>query len=81
MAFRLLIFFTVFAISVSAAPLQIARNGQSEYSIALPENPSVVDNTAAKELQNHLHKVIVISHRLKGLKASQAEGNMLISAR
>ena len=57
MAFRLLIFFTVFAVSVSAAPLQIARNGQSEYSIALPENPSVVDKTAAKELQNHLQKI------------------------
>ena len=39
------------AVVLTAAPLQIARNGQSDYLIALPENPSVVDKTAAKELQ------------------------------
>ena len=46
-----------FATVLSAAPLQIARDGKSPYVIATPDSPSLVEKTAAKELQTHLQKI------------------------
>ena len=52
-----LIYLLAFTTVLSAAPLQIARDGKSQYVIATPDSPSLVEKTAAKELQTHLQKI------------------------
>ena len=65
---------------LTAAPLQIAKDGKSVYLIALPESPSVVDKTAAKELQTHLQKITgsvlpVVTEKAVGNKPAFFIGN------
>ncbi|MDR0327790.1 MAG: DUF4838 domain-containing protein [Planctomycetaceae bacterium] len=40
-----------------AEPLVLSQDGKTEYVIVLPENPSAVELTAAKELKEHLDAV------------------------
>ena len=55
--------FTFFLIAVfssvilSAAPLKLAENGKTDYTIVVPSNASAVDQFAAKELAFFLKEI------------------------
>ena len=40
-----------------ASGMELVTNGTSSYTIVLPEKPTAVEETAAKELQNYLKKI------------------------
>jgi len=56
---RLLLFAiaTFFPVLVTAHPLVLSTDGNTEYVIVLPAEPAAVEQTAAKELKEHLDSV------------------------
>jgi uncharacterized protein DUF4838/glycosyl hydrolase family 67 len=43
--------------SVAAGEIRLSEDGRSEYVIVLPAKPTIVEETAGRELQEHLEKV------------------------
>ena len=63
MRFILLFFSFLAAATVFAAPLKLAENGKTAYSIIVPANASGVDKFAARELAFFLKECILIQSK------------------
>ena len=69
---------------LSCAPLSaadgpvLARDGKSDYVIVVPENPSAVETTAAKELQSHLEQVTGAKLEILAEDKTPAEGKQIL---
>src|SRR5438046_10623167 len=47
----------IIAASIANAAIELARDGKSDYTIVIPASPTAVEQTAARELQEHLKLV------------------------
>ncbi|MBQ9335772.1 MAG: DUF4838 domain-containing protein [Lentisphaeria bacterium] len=59
-----------------AAPLQLAENGKTDYSIVVPDQPKGFDQQAADDLKNYLGKMTGAEFRI--VPESKASGENLI---
>lgn len=73
---RMALFMSTLSLSGSAAALEIARNGQSNYVIVVGENAIPAEKTAATELQKYVH--LISGAELPIVHTPQSHGNNIL---
>ena len=62
----------IISISLCAAPLKLAENGKTNYTIVLSSNASAIDKLAAKELAFFLKEITGINYQISTTQKSPA---------